>query len=148
MTWKTVTVLTDTDEGAGIAFDDSHNCYYTTMQGGLFPVCVVSRDGGMTWSQPAASVSATSGCRGARQDRALRVRSPEHRSLRIHTGWGLNWTVHDFTDSGLEQRHWSVTITGTFTSYTPRWITISKCTRARSGPNLDRPDTIVAGNAF
>jgi len=54
MTWKTVTVLTDTDEGAGIAFDDSHNCYYTTMQGGFFPVCVVSRDGGMTWSQPAA----------------------------------------------------------------------------------------------
>jgi len=53
MTWKTVTVLTDTDEGAGIAFDDSNNCYYTTMQGGFFPVCVVSRDGGMTWSQPA-----------------------------------------------------------------------------------------------
>jgi hypothetical protein len=24
-TWKTVAVLTDTDEGAGIAFDDSHN---------------------------------------------------------------------------------------------------------------------------
>jgi hypothetical protein len=29
------------------AFDDSHNCYYTTMQGGFFPVCVVSQDGGM-----------------------------------------------------------------------------------------------------
>src|SRR5207248_5938630 len=27
-TWKTVTALTDTDEGAGIAFDDSGNCYY------------------------------------------------------------------------------------------------------------------------
>jgi len=54
LTWKTVTVLTNTDEGAGIAFDDSGNCYYTTMQGGFFPVCVVSQDGGMTWSQPAA----------------------------------------------------------------------------------------------
>lgn len=35
-TWKTVTALTNTDEGAGIAFDDSANCYYVTMQGGFF----------------------------------------------------------------------------------------------------------------
>jgi hypothetical protein len=53
-TWTTVVALTNTDEGAGIAFDDSGNCYYTTMQGGFFPVCTVSRDGGLTWSVPAA----------------------------------------------------------------------------------------------
>jgi hypothetical protein len=53
-TWTTITVLTNTDEGAGIAFDDWGRCYYTTMQGGFFPVCVVSNDGGITWSAPAA----------------------------------------------------------------------------------------------
>jgi len=53
-TWTTVIALTNANEGAGIAFDDSGNCYYTTMQGGFFPVCIVSQDGGLTWSAPAA----------------------------------------------------------------------------------------------
>jgi hypothetical protein len=51
--WETITALTNTDEGAGLAFDDSWNCYYTTMQGGFMPVCTVSQDGGYTWSLPA-----------------------------------------------------------------------------------------------
>src|SRR6266446_779200 len=53
-TWQTVTALTNVNEGAAIAFDDSGNCYYATMQGGFNPCCVVSRDGGVTWSAPAA----------------------------------------------------------------------------------------------
>src|SRR5260370_5466307 len=52
--WLTVTPLTDTDEGAALAFDDSGNCYYATMQGGLAPVCTVSTDGGLSWSPPAS----------------------------------------------------------------------------------------------
>ncbi len=52
--WQTVIALKDTDEGAGIAFDDSGNCYYVTMQGGFNPRCVVSQDGGLTWSSPAS----------------------------------------------------------------------------------------------
>jgi hypothetical protein len=33
-TWQTVTALTNTDEGAGLAFDDSGNCYYVTVHTG------------------------------------------------------------------------------------------------------------------
>src|SRR5947207_8821179 len=102
MTWKTVTVLTDTDEGAGIAFDDSHNCYYTTMRGGFFPVCVVSRDGGMTWSQPAAFGFGDKTAVAARGNIALcgfdRVNTE---ACAFTLDGGVNWTVHDFTDSGI-----------------------------------------------
>src|SRR5260370_2034633 len=52
--WLTVTPLTDTDEGAALAFDDSGNCYYATLHGGLAPVCTVSTDGGLSWSPPAS----------------------------------------------------------------------------------------------
>jgi len=50
-----VTVLTDTDEGAGIAFRRfTQLLLYDDAGVASSQVCVVSRDGGMTWSQPAA----------------------------------------------------------------------------------------------
>jgi hypothetical protein len=101
-TWKTVTALTNTDEGAGIAFDDAGNCYYTTMQGGFFPVCVVSKDGGLTWSAPAAFGSGDKTAVAARGTVALcgfdRVNTE---ACAFTLDGGLSWTVHDFTDSGL-----------------------------------------------
>jgi len=36
MTWKTVTVLTDTDEGRESLSTIHTTAYYTTMRGGLF----------------------------------------------------------------------------------------------------------------
>lgn len=101
-TWKTVTALADTSEGAGIAFDDHDNCYYTTMQGGFFPVCVVSRDGGLTWSQPAAFGFGDKTAVAARGRIALcgfdRINTE---ACAFTLDGGLTWTVHDFTDSGL-----------------------------------------------
>jgi len=88
MTWKTVTVLTDTDEGAGIAFDDSHNCYYRRCRVASSSVRRQQRRRHDVEANQRFRFRRQDGCRGARQDRALRVRSPEHRSLRIHTGWG------------------------------------------------------------
>ena len=101
-TWKTVTALTDTDEGAGIAFDDHGNCYYTTMQGGFFPVCVISHDGGLTWSQPAAFGYGDKTAVAARGSIALcgfdRVNTE---ACAFTLDGGQTWTVHDFTDSGM-----------------------------------------------
>ena len=93
-TWKTVTALTNTDEGAGIAFDDAGNCYYTTMQGGFFPVCVVSKDGGLTWSAPAAFGSGDKTAVAARGAVALcgfdRVNTE---ACAFTLDGGLSWTV-------------------------------------------------------
>ena len=101
-TWKTVTALTNTDEGAGIAFDDSANCYYVTMQGGFFPVCVISRDGGLTWSAPAAFGFGDKTAVAARGNIALcgfdRLNSE---ACAFTLDGGVSWAVHDFTDRGL-----------------------------------------------
>jgi hypothetical protein len=150
MTWKTVTVLTDTDEGAGIAFDDSHNCYYTTMQGGFFPVCVVSRDGGMTWSQPAAFGFGDKTAVAARGNIALcgfdRVNTE---ACAFTLDGGLNWTVHDFTDSGLgtaplvsyDHRHFYII-------YAALDNNLKMYASHDQGQTWTGPTTIVAGNAF
>jgi hypothetical protein len=101
-TWKTITALTNTNEGAGIAFDHSGNCYYTTMQGGFFPVCIVSQDGGSTWSLPAAFGYGDKTAVAARGKIALcgfdRVNTE---ACAFTLDGGVNWTVHDFTDSGI-----------------------------------------------
>jgi hypothetical protein len=100
--WKTITALTNTDEGAGLAFDNSGNCYYATMQGGLSPVCVVSQDGGLTWSQPANFGFGDKTAVAARGKIALvgfdRVNTE---ACAFTLDGGVNWTVHDFTDSGI-----------------------------------------------
>jgi hypothetical protein len=101
-TWKTVTALANTDEGAGIAFDDLGNCYYTTMQGGFFPVCVVSRDGGLTWSLPAAFGFGDKTAVAARGKVALvgfdRINTE---ACAFTLDGGVTWTVHDFADLGI-----------------------------------------------
>src|SRR5712691_2761542 len=101
-TWQTITALTDTDEGAGIAFDDSGNCYYVTMQGGFNPCCVVSRDGGLTWGAPAPFGYGDKTAVAARGQIALcgfdRINTE---ACAFTLDGGMNWTVHDFTDSGL-----------------------------------------------
>lgn len=100
--WQTVTALTNTDEGAGLAFDDSGNCYYATMQGGFSPVCTVSRDGGFTWSQPANFGSGDKTAVAARGHIALvgfdRINTE---ACAFTLDGGNTWTVHDFTDSGI-----------------------------------------------
>src|SRR3984893_18557033 len=148
ITWKTVTVLTDTDEGAGIAFDDSHNCYYTTMQGGFFPVCVVSRDGGMTWSQPAAFGFGDKTAVAARGNIALcgfdRLNTE---ACAFTLDGGLNWTVHDFTDSGLgtaplvsyDHRHFYII-------YAALDNNLKLYASHDQGQTWTGPTTIVAGN--
>jgi hypothetical protein len=101
-TWTTVTALANTDEGAGIAFDDSGNCYYTTMQGGFFPCCSVSKDGGLTWSAPAAFGFGDKTAVAARGKVALvgfdRVNTE---ACAFTLDGGATWTVHDFADSGI-----------------------------------------------
>jgi hypothetical protein len=101
-TWKTVTALTNTDEGAGIAFDDSDNCYYTTMQGGFFPCCAVSTNGGLAWGAPAAFGFGDKTAVAARGRIALcgfdRVNTE---ACAFTLDGGVTWTVHDFTDSGI-----------------------------------------------
>ena len=101
-TWKTVTALTNTSEGAGIAFDSHGNCYYVTMQNGFNPCCVVSRDGGLTWGAPAPFGYGDKTAVAARGMVALcgfdRVNTE---ACAFTLDAGANWTVHDFTDSGL-----------------------------------------------
>jgi hypothetical protein len=100
--WQTVTALANTDEGAGLAFDDSGNCYYTTMQGGLSPVCIVSRDGGFTWGQPANFGYGDKTAVAARGTTALVGFDRLNTEACAYTLDGGNtWTVHDFTDSGI-----------------------------------------------
>ena len=99
--WQTITALEDTNEGAGLAFDDSGNCYYATLQGGFFPVCTVSQDGGLTWGPPAQFGSGDKTAVAARGQIALVGfdRLPTEACAFTLDG-GQNWTVHDFTDSG------------------------------------------------
>jgi hypothetical protein len=100
--WTTVTALTNVDEGAGLAFDDSGNCYYTTMQGGFFPCCAVSQDGGLTWGQPASFGFGDKTAVAARGRIALvgfdRINTE---ACAFTLDGGATWTVHDFTDSGI-----------------------------------------------
>jgi hypothetical protein len=101
-TWTTVTALGNASEGAGIAFDDSGTCYYTSMQGGFNPVCVISQDGGLTWSQPALFGFGDKTAVAARGQIALcgfdRINTE---ACAFTLDGGMTWTVHDFTDSGI-----------------------------------------------
>lgn len=148
-TWKTVTVLTNTDEGAGIAFDDSHNCYYVTMQGGFFPVCVVSQDGGLTWGPPAAFGFGDKTAVAARGKIALcgfdRINTE---ACAFTLDGGVNWTVHDFTDSGIgtaplvsyDHKHFYIL-------YGALDNNLKLYASADQGQTWTGPTTVVAGNA-
>lgn len=149
-TWQTVTALANTSEGAGIAFDNSGNCYYATMQGGFFPVCVVSQDGGLTWSAPAAFGFGDKTAVAARGKIALcgfdRLNTE---ACAFTLDGGLNWTVHDFTDSGLG--------TAPLISYDHRRFYIiyaaldnnlKMYSSSDQGQTWTGPTTIVAGNVF
>ena len=148
-TWKTVTALTNTSEGAGIAFDDSGNCYYTTMQGGFFPVCVVSRDGGLTWSAPAAFGFGDKTAVAARGKIALcgfdRLNTE---ACAFTLDGGMNWTVHDFTDLGIgtaplvsyDHKHFYII-------YSALDNNLKLYASHDQGQTWTGPTTIVAGNA-
>lgn len=149
-TWKTITAIKDTDEGAGIAFDDSGNCYYVTMQGGFNPCCVVSQDGGLTWSAPAHFGSGDKTAVAARGKIALcgfdRLNTE---ACAFTLDGGNSWTVHDFTDSGLG--------TGPLVSYDEQYFYIvygamdnnlKIYVSADQGNTWTGPHTIVAGNAW
>lgn len=149
-TWKTITALTNVDEGAGIAFDDSGNCYYTTMQGGLNPVCVVSRDGGLTWGQTARFGHGDKTAVAARGKIALcgfdRINTE---ACAFTLDGGVSWTVHDFTDSGLgtaplvsyDQKHFYI-IYGALDNNLKIYISPDQ------GQTWTGPHVIVAGNAY
>ena len=147
--WATVTALSNTSEGAGIAFDDSHNCYYVTMQGGFFPVCVISQDEGMTWSAPAAFGFGDKTAVAARGKIALcgfdRLNTE---ACAFTLDGGATWTVHDFTDSGIG--------TAPLVSYDHKRFYIiygaldnnlKMYASADQGQTWTGPTTIVAGNA-
>jgi hypothetical protein len=148
-TWKTITVLTDTDEGAGIAFDDSSNCYYVTMQGGFNPCCVISKDGGLTWSAPALFGSGDKTAVAARGQIALCGFDRINTEACAYTlDGGANWTVHDFTDSGLG--------TGPLVSYDQQYFyiiygalddNIKIYVSPDQGTTWSGPNIIVAGNS-
>jgi hypothetical protein len=147
--WTTVTALCNTSEGAGIAFDDSHNCYYVTMEGGFFPVCVISQDGGMTWSAPAAFGFGDKTAVAARGKIALcgfdRLNTE---ACAFTLDGGANWTVHDFTDSGIgtaplvsyDHKHFYI-IYGALDNNLKIYAS------ADQGQTWTGPTTIVAGNA-
>lgn len=149
-TWKTVVALANASEGAGIAFDDSGNCYYTSMQGGFNPVCVISRDGGFTWSQPAPFGYGDKTAVAARGKTALvgfdRINTE---ACAFTLDGGLTWTVHDFTDSGLgtaplvshDQQHFYI-IYGAMDN------NLKIYSSADQGATWTGPRTIVAGNAW
>lgn len=149
-TWKTVTALKDTDEGAGIAFDDSGNCYYVTMQGGFNPCCVVSQDGGLTWSAPAPFGYGDKTAVAARGKIAVCGFDRINKEACAFTLDGGNtWTVHDFTDSGLG--------TGPLVSYDEQYFYIiygamdnnlKIYVSADQGNTWTGPNIIVAGNAW
>jgi len=148
-TWKTVTALNNTDEGGGIAFDDSGNCYYATMQGGFFPVCVVSTDGGMTWGPPAAFGYGDKTAVAAHGKTALVGFDRLNLEACAFTlDGGATWTVHDFTDSGLG--------TGPLVSYDHKDFYIiygamdnnlKMYASHDKGATWSGPTVIVAGNA-
>jgi hypothetical protein len=146
--WTTITVLTNTDEGAGIAFDDAGHCYYTTMQGGFFPVCVVSNDGGITWSAPAAFGSGDKTAVAARGQTALvgfdRINTE---ACAFTLDGGVTWTVHDFTDNGIgtaplvsyDEQHFYII-------YAALDNNIKLFASHDRGATWSGPTTIVAGN--
>src|SRR5450759_189224 len=148
-TWKTVVALANTSEGAGIAFDDSNNCYYTTMRGGFFPVCVVSKDGGLTWSQPAAFGFGDKTAVAARGQTALcgfdRINIE---ACAFTLDGGATWTVHDFTDRGIgtaplisyDQQHFYII-------YAALDQNLKMYASSDQGQTWAGPMTIVAGNA-
>ena len=148
-TWKTVTALTNVSEGAGIAFDDHGNCYYTTMQGGFFPCCVISTNGGLTWSLPAPFGFGDKTAVAARGKIALvgfdRLNTE---ACAFTLDGGVSWTVHDFTDSGIG--------TAPLVSYNHKHFYIiygaldnnlKMYASSDQGQTWTGPTTIVAGNA-
>lgn len=149
-TWQTITALTDTDEGAGIAFDDSGTCYYVTMQGGFNPCCVISKDGGLTWSPKAPFGFGDKTAVAARGQIALCGFDRINTEACAYTlDGGANWTVHDFTDSGLG--------TGPLVSYDQQYFYIiygaldnnlKIYISADQGNTWSGPNIIVAGNAW
>lgn len=149
-TWTTVVALTNSAEGAGLAFDDQGNLYYATMQGGLNPVCTVSTDGGMTWGTPAPFGFGDKTAVAARGKTALvgfdRLNTE---ACAFTVDGGATWTVHDFTDSGLG--------TGPLVSYDHKdfYIIYSAMdgnlkmyASHDKGATWTGPTVIVAGNAF
>jgi hypothetical protein len=148
-TWRTVTAIADVDEGAGIAFDDFGNCYYTSMQGGLNPMCVVSRDGGATWGPPARFGFGDKTAVAARGKIALvgfdRINTE---ACAFTLDGGATWTVHDFTDSGIG--------TAPLVSYDHRYFyvfygaldnNLKMYVSADQGATWTGPTVVVAGNA-
>src|SRR5260370_3740345 len=72
------------------------------MKGGMLPVCVVSRDGGLTWSLPAAFGGGDKTAVAARGQTALVGFERINREACAFTlDGGVTWTVHDFTALGL-----------------------------------------------
>lgn len=148
--WKTVTALDNASEGAGIAFDDSGNCYYVSMQGGFNPVCVVSRDGGLTWGQPAGFGYGDKTAVAARGQIALcgfdRINTE---ACAFTLDGGLTWTVHDFTDSGLGTAP-LVSHDGQsfYIIYAAMDGNIKLYASADQGQTWNGPNVVVAGNAF
>jgi hypothetical protein len=149
VTWETVTAVADVDEGSGIAFDDSGNCYYTTLQGGLRPCCAVSKDGGLTWGRPALFGHGDKTAVAARGQIALcgfdRVNTE---ACAFTLDGGANWTVHEFNDSGLG--------TGPLVSYDEKHFYIIYAATdgnlkiyvsADRGTTWSGPQIVVAGNA-
>jgi len=149
-TWKTVTALTNTSEGAGIAFDDSGNSYYVTMQNGFNPCCIVSRDGGLTWGPPAFFGYGDKTAVAARGRVALcgfdRLNAE---ACAFTLDGGNNWTVHDFTDSGLG--------TAPLVSYNQKYFYIiygaldnnlKIYVSADQGQTWSGPNIVVPGNAY
>jgi hypothetical protein len=161
-TWKTVTVLADVRRGAGIAFDDSGNCYYTTLRPdpsdptGLLTLacCVVSKDGGLTWSSPVdgnfdhgdhTAVAARGQIALCGFDRGVAGGNTEACAFTLDGG--LHWTHQEFTDSGsgtaplvsYDQQHFYI-IYGALDDNLKIYVS------ADQGTTWTGPQIIVAGN--
>jgi hypothetical protein len=147
--WKTVTALTNIDEGAGLAFDDSGNCYYATMQGGFMPVCAVSQDGGLTWGPSAGFGFGDKTAVAARGSVALvgfdRLNTE---ACAFTLDGGLTWTVHDFTDSGIGTAPLvSYDLQSFYIIYAALDNNLKFYASHDQGQTWTGPATIVAGNA-
>ena len=107
-TWTTELVLAHTNEGAGIAFDDMGNCYYTTLSGDFYAVCMVKKVGDKSWRGPAlfgagdkTAVAARGNTALCGFDRGPDVRNVNAEACAFTTNGGVLWTVHEFPDTGL-----------------------------------------------
>ena len=150
-TWSTVAAIANVDEGAGIAFDDSGNCYYTSMNmGGYNPCCAVSRDGGLTWGTPAQFGYGDKTAVAARGKVALvgfdRINTE---ACAFTLDGGVSWTVHDFPDRGLG--------TAPLVSYDQQYFYIiygaadgnlKIYVSPDQGHTWNGPNIVVAGNAW